>query len=107
RLVRHFQDLSWPDQGVPTKPRGALSFLEQVNWAQSTILGSGPIVVHCSAGIGCTGTIIVIDILADTIPQECLDCDIDISKMIQMEQRQHSGMVQMEAQYKFVYTAVQ
>ncbi|NWV80996.1 PTN11 phosphatase, partial [Dasyornis broadbenti] len=107
RMVRHFQYLSWPDHGVPTEPGGVLSFLEQVNQAHHSIPGSGPIVVHCSAGIGRTGTIIVIDILVDTIHRQGLDCDIDIPKMIQMVQRQSSGMVQTEAQYKFVYMAVQ
>lgn len=36
-----------------------------------------------------------------------MDCDIDIPKTIQMVRRQRSGMVQTEAQYKFVYMAVQ
>uniref|UniRef100_A0A3B5LWR2 Uncharacterized protein n=1 Tax=Xiphophorus couchianus TaxID=32473 RepID=A0A3B5LWR2_9TELE len=59
----------------------------------------------CSAGIGRTGTIIVIDILIDIINR--LDCDIDIPKTIQMVRQQRSGMVQTEAQYKFIYMAVQ
>lgn len=40
-------------------------------------------------------------------PPSGLDCDIDIPKTIQMVRRQRSGMVQTEAQYKFVYMAVQ
>lgn len=36
-----------------------------------------------------------------------LDCEIDIQKTIQMVRAQRSGMVQTEAQYKFVYLAVQ
>ncbi|MEQ2179359.1 hypothetical protein GOODEAATRI_024086 [Goodea atripinnis] len=61
----------------------------------------------CSAGIGRTGTIIVIDILIDIINRQGLDCDIDIPKTIQMVRQQRSGMVQTEAQYKFIYMAVQ
>lgn len=93
----------------------------------------------CSAGIGRTGTIIVIDILIDVINRQgernthlpllltyirthvllivacmfihtCvpgLDCDIDIPKTIQQVRQQRSGMVQTEAQYKFIYMAVQ
>lgn len=97
---------------------------------------------RCSAGIGRTGTIIVIDILIDVINRQgethkadntryhssmkilmcvflfvgllliriCvpgLDCDIDIPKTIQRVREQRSGMVQTEAQYKFIYMAVQ
>lgn len=36
-----------------------------------------------------------------------LDCDIDIPKTIQRVRQQRSGMVQTEAQYKFIYMAVQ
>lgn len=38
---------------------------------------------------------------------EGLDCDIDIPKTIQRVRQQRSGMVQTEAQYKFIYMAVQ
>uniref|UniRef100_A0A8C4UYX8 protein-tyrosine-phosphatase n=1 Tax=Falco tinnunculus TaxID=100819 RepID=A0A8C4UYX8_FALTI len=107
RLVKHYQYFSWPDHGVPNEPGGVLSFLDQVNRAQRSIPDTGPIIVHCSAGIGRTGTIIVIDILVDIIHRQGLDCDIDIPKTIQMVRRQRSGMVQTEAQYKFVYMAVQ
>ncbi|XP_030207075.1 tyrosine-protein phosphatase non-receptor type 11b isoform X3 [Gadus morhua] len=107
RYIWHFQYLSWPDHGVPTEPGGVLSFLEQVNHTQTTIPDTGPIVVHCSAGIGRTGTIIVIDILIDVINRQGLDCDIDIPKSIQRVRQQRSGMVQTEAQYKFIYMAVQ
>lgn len=90
-----------------------------------------PVIVSCSAGIGRTGTIVVIDMILETIdtlglfrprPPEGtspwspsshlsvsppgLDCDIDISKYIQMVREQRSGMVQTEAQYKFIYLAV-
>ncbi|XP_055251975.1 tyrosine-protein phosphatase non-receptor type 6 isoform X3 [Moschus berezovskii] len=58
------------------------------------------------AGIGRTGTIIVIDMLMESISTKGLDCDIDIQKTIQMVRAQRSGMVQTEAQYKFIYVAI-
>lgn len=63
--------------------------------------------MHCSAGIGRTGTFIVIDMILDQIDREGLDCEIDIHRTILMVRSQRSGLVQTEAQYKFVYYAVQ
>ncbi|XP_072316878.1 tyrosine-protein phosphatase non-receptor type 6 [Eucyclogobius newberryi] len=106
RRISHFQYLSWPDHGVPQEPGGVLSFLDQVNNRQSQNPNAGPMIIHCSAGIGRTGTIVVIDMIIELISSIGRDCDIDISKIIQMVREQRSGMVQTEAQYKFIYLAV-
>uniref|UniRef100_A0A663M5F3 protein-tyrosine-phosphatase n=1 Tax=Athene cunicularia TaxID=194338 RepID=A0A663M5F3_ATHCN len=106
REIWHYQYLSWPDHGVPSEPGGVLSFLDQINQKQESIPDAGPVLVHCSAGIGRTGTIIVIDMIVETISTKGLDCDIDIQKTIQMVRAQRSGMVQTEAQYKFIYMAI-
>ena len=45
--------------------------------------------------------------IIDQIKKQGLDCEIDIQRTIQMVRSQRSGMVQTEAQYKFVYLAVQ
>ncbi|XP_034466974.1 tyrosine-protein phosphatase non-receptor type 6 isoform X2 [Hippoglossus hippoglossus] len=106
RQVWHYQYLSWPDHGVPEQPGGVLSFVTQVNCKQAEYPNAGPIIIHCSAGIGRTGTILVIDMILETIDTLGLDCDIDIPKYIQMVREQRSGMVQTETQYKFIYLAV-
>ncbi|XP_058059134.1 tyrosine-protein phosphatase corkscrew isoform X1 [Anopheles bellator] len=105
----HFQ--VWPDHGVPGDPGCVLNFLQDVNTRQAQLqlegLLPGPICVHCSAGIGRTGTFIVIDMILDQILRQGHECEIDIQRTIQMVRSQRSGMVQTEAQYKFVYFAVQ
>ena len=85
-----------------------LNFLEVVNAKYESLEPvPGAIVVHCSAGIGRTGTFIVIDIIIDQIKRQGLNCEIDIQRTIQAVRSQRSGMVQTEAQYKFVYMAVE
>ncbi|MEE6512736.1 hypothetical protein FKM82_019940 [Ascaphus truei] len=106
RDIAHYQYKSWPDHGVPSDPGGVIGFLSEVNRMQDSIPEAGPIVVHCSAGIGRTGTIIAIDMLLDMINMKGLDSDIDVQKTIQMVRSQRSGMVQTEAQYKFIYSAI-
>uniref|UniRef100_A0A182QF65 protein-tyrosine-phosphatase n=1 Tax=Anopheles farauti TaxID=69004 RepID=A0A182QF65_9DIPT len=105
----HFQ--VWPDHGVPGDPGCVLNFLQDVNTRQAQLqlegVMPGPICVHCSAGIGRTGTFIVIDMILDQILRQGHECEIDIQRTIQMVRSQRSGMVQTEAQYKFVYFAVQ
>ncbi|CAH0557183.1 unnamed protein product [Brassicogethes aeneus] len=114
RKVFHYHFTAWPDHGVPSDPGCVLEFLHEVNRKQETLQGElpanqppGAILVHCSAGIGRTGTFIVIDMILDQLKKNGLDCEIDIQRTIQMVRSQRSGMVQTEAQYKFVYLAVQ
>lgn len=106
RRIYHYHFLPWPDYGVPSDPGSVLNFLNIVNTKQESVKDAGPVVVHCSAGIGRTGTFIVIDIILNQIKLFGLECEIDIQKTIQMVRSQRSGMVQTEAQYKFVYMAV-
>ncbi|XP_037937457.1 tyrosine-protein phosphatase corkscrew [Teleopsis dalmanni] len=111
RRIFHYHFQIWPDHGVPGDPGCVLNFLHDVNTKQSQLMqaeeNSGPICVHCSAGIGRTGTFIVIDMILDQINRYGLDTEIDIQRTIQMVRSQRSGLVQTEAQYKFVYYAVQ
>ncbi|XP_036676312.2 tyrosine-protein phosphatase corkscrew isoform X2 [Drosophila suzukii] len=111
RRIYHYHFQVWPDHGVPADPGCVLNFLQDVNTRQSHLAQAGekpgPICVHCSAGIGRTGTFIVIDMILDQIVRNGLDTEIDIQRTIQMVRSQRSGLVQTEAQYKFVYYAVQ
>ncbi|KAM5197499.1 LOW QUALITY PROTEIN: tyrosine-protein phosphatase non-receptor type 11-like [Hipposideros larvatus] len=107
RTVWQYHFWTWPDHGVPSGPRGMLDFLEEVHHNRRTSWMVEPVVFHCSAGIHQMGTFIVIDILIDIIREKGIDCDIDVPKTIQMVRSQRSGMVQTEAQYRFIFMAVQ
>ena len=72
REITQFHFKAWPDHGVPHDPGAVLGFLQDVNLQQTSLASDdgqemGPIVVHCSAGIGRTGTFIVVDILLNLI----------------------------------------
>ena len=62
RVVLHFHYIRWPDFGVPQTPDVFLDFLYAVR--SSGVLGPdvGPCVVHCSAGIGRSGTLCLVDV---------------------------------------------
>lgn len=104
RKVTQFQFTSWPDQHIPSDPASVLNFLYEVRNSQTP--NDGPMVVHCSAGIGRSGTLIVIDIIIDQLERKGLECEIDIQRTLGMLREQRSGLVQTEAQYKFIYLAV-
>ncbi|KFD63615.1 hypothetical protein M514_02052 [Trichuris suis] len=106
RFVYHYHFLAWPDHGVPANPGSVVNFLEEINQLETNLPDSKPIIVHCSAGIGRTGTFIAIDLILCLVRKNGLQCTIDIRQTVQMLRSQRSGMVQTEAQYKFVYMAV-
>lgn len=108
RKIFHYHFQAWPDHGVPSDPGCVLNFLHDVNLKQGNLEPrSAPIIVHCSAGIGRTGTFIVIDMIIDQIKRLGFESEVDIQRTVQMVRSQRSGMVQTEAQYKFVYLAIQ
>lgn len=108
-LQYHFK--SWPDHGVPREPGAVLQFLITVNreldQQRKALRGKlGQMVVHCSAGIGRTGTFIIVDMLLRLIAQNGPEAEIDIQKTVQDVRAQRSGMIQTEGQYKFLYEAI-
>lgn len=69
----------------------------------TNIIQRGAIVVHCSAGIGRSGAIIVIDMICDQIRKHGINFDIEIQKTVMHCRDHRPGMVQTEAQYAFIY----
>uniref|UniRef100_A0A8B9VDN6 Receptor-type tyrosine-protein phosphatase C n=1 Tax=Anas zonorhyncha TaxID=75864 RepID=A0A8B9VDN6_9AVES len=101
REVTHIQFTSWPDHGVPEDPHLLLKLRRRVN-ALSNFF-SGPIVVHCSAGVGRTGTYIGIDAMLEGLDAEGR---VDVYGYVVKLRRQRCLMVQVESQYILIHQAL-
>uniref|UniRef100_A0AAR2JVB3 protein-tyrosine-phosphatase n=1 Tax=Pygocentrus nattereri TaxID=42514 RepID=A0AAR2JVB3_PYGNA len=101
REVTHIQFTSWPDHGVPGDPGLLLKLRRRVNSFKNVF--SGPIVTHCSAGVGRTGTYICIDAMIESLEAEGR---VDIYGYVAKLRRQRCLMVQVEAQYVLIHTAL-
>ncbi|XP_032856653.1 receptor-type tyrosine-protein phosphatase C isoform X2 [Tyto alba] len=101
RDVTHIQFTSWPDHGVPEDPHLLLKLRRRVN-ALSNFF-SGPIVVHCSAGVGRTGTYIGIDAMLEGLDAEGR---VDVYGYVVKLRRQRCLMVQVESQYILIHQAL-
>ncbi|XP_013884056.1 receptor-type tyrosine-protein phosphatase delta isoform X6 [Austrofundulus limnaeus] len=101
REVRHFQFTAWPDHGVPEHPTPFLAFLRRVKSCNPP--DAGPMIVHCSAGVGRTGCFVVIDAMSERIKHEKT---IDIYGHVTLMRSQRNYMVQTEDQYIFIHDAL-
>ncbi|KAG7327907.1 hypothetical protein KOW79_007851 [Hemibagrus wyckioides] len=101
RLVTQLHFTSWPDFGVPLSPIGMLKFLKKVKSVNPA--HAGPIIVHCSAGVGRTGTFIVIDALMNMMHAEGR---VDVFNFVSRIRNQRCQLVQTDMQYSFIYQAL-
>eukprot|EP00039_Didymoeca_costata_P031375 m.34436 g.34436 ORF g.34436 m.34436 type:complete len:397 (+) comp8723_c0_seq2:118-1308(+) len=117
RDIFHFWYTGWPDHGVPSTPAPVIEFLRDVQGKAKDINVSvfilsyliriffnAPILVHCSAGIGRTGTFMAIDMGMRELQGEWRVTDIkgNVRKM----RTERAGSVQTPVQYKFVHQAL-
>lgn len=102
--VRHVSQmayLSWPDHGVPESPDEFIGFVEQVRTHRQ---GSfEPTIVHCSAGIGRTGVLILMETAMCLIEANQAVYPLDLTRQMR---DQRASMVQTASQYKFVCEAI-
>ncbi|XP_016392855.1 tyrosine-protein phosphatase non-receptor type 9-like [Sinocyclocheilus rhinocerous] len=114
RQVTHFQFLSWPDYGVPSSALSLIDFLgavkHQQQWAVQAFgsqwrghpLGP-PMVVHCSAGIGRTGTFCALDICLSELQDVGT---LNICQTVRRMRAQRAFSIQTPEQYYFCHTAI-
>lgn len=102
RTVTQFHFRSWPAHGVPTSTKALLEFRRKVN--KSYRGRSCPIVVHCSDGVGRSGTYVLIDMVLNRLSKGCKE--IDIAATLEHVRDQRGGMVQNRQQFEFCLMAV-
>ncbi|XP_071163564.1 receptor-type tyrosine-protein phosphatase alpha-like [Mytilus edulis] len=101
KVVKQFHFTVWPDKNVPKYSSSLVHFRHKVN--NTEVSCTGPMVVHCSAGIGRTGTFIGLDYVANQAKEVEY---VDVFGCVEGLRRQRVNMVQTQRQYVFLHDAV-
>lgn len=106
REILHFHYTTWPDFGVPESPASFLNFLFKVRESGCLNSDHGPVVVHCSAGIGRSGTFCLVDscLLLMSLRKDPLS--VKIQDVLLEMRRYRMGLIQTADQLRFSYLAV-
>ncbi|XP_050922375.1 receptor-type tyrosine-protein phosphatase H isoform X9 [Lates calcarifer] len=103
RKVKHFHFTAWPDHGVPQGTKILIQFRELVRWHIEREADGAPTVVHCSAGVGRTGTIIALDVLLQQLVKKR---GVGINAFVHKMRLSRPYMVQTESQYVFLHQCI-
>ncbi|CAF0852665.1 unnamed protein product [Rotaria sordida] len=107
REIEHYWYTAWPDQSCPDNAQPLIELVKNVEKSRLELSNLnkhfGPIVVHCSAGIGRTGCFIA---LSNGVKQLDNEHIIDIVRILCDLRRDRGGMIQTNDQYQFVYQAL-
>ncbi|XP_076016934.1 tyrosine-protein phosphatase non-receptor type 2a isoform X2 [Genypterus blacodes] len=105
REIYHFHYTTWPDFGVPESPASFLNFLLKVRESGSLGPEHGPSVVHCSAGIGRSGTFALVDTCLVLMDRR-KSSSVDVQKVLLDMRDYRMGLIQTPDQLRFSYMAV-
>ncbi|XP_059001120.1 receptor-type tyrosine-protein phosphatase V-like isoform X4 [Mustela lutreola] len=103
RRVKQLQFTTWPDHSVPEAPRSLLTFVELVREQARVIQGTGPILVHCSAGVGRTGTFVALSRLLRQLEEEQT---VDVFNAVYALRLYRPLMIQTPSQYIFLHSCL-
>ncbi|XP_008275986.1 tyrosine-protein phosphatase non-receptor type 1 [Stegastes partitus] len=106
REILHFHYTTWPDFGVPESPASFLNFLFKVRESGCLNSDQGPVVVHCSAGIGRSGTFCLVDTCLLLMSLRKDPSSVRIRDVLLEMRRYRMGLIQTADQLRFSYLAV-
>ncbi|XP_034627339.1 receptor-type tyrosine-protein phosphatase R [Trachemys scripta elegans] len=101
--VKHYWYTSWPDHKTPDSAQPLLQLMLDVEEDRMASAGRGPVIVHCSAGIGRTGCFIATAIGCHQLKEEGV---VDALSIVCQLRVDRGGMVQTSEQYEFVHHAL-
>uniref|UniRef100_A0A8B9YV74 protein-tyrosine-phosphatase n=1 Tax=Bos mutus grunniens TaxID=30521 RepID=A0A8B9YV74_BOSMU len=91
RRVKQLQFTTWPDHSVPEAPSSLLAFVELVREQARAAVGAGPLLVHCSAGVGRSGTFVALWRLLRQLEEEHV---VDVFHAVHMLRLHRPLMIQ-------------
>ncbi|KAJ1831942.1 hypothetical protein IWW55_002892 [Coemansia sp. RSA 2706] len=105
RTVTQLHFIGWPDHGVPQSP---VPMLQMIRELRETVKppADSPVVVHCSAGVGRSGTFMVVDAAVDYFAQNSDYSGDLVADAFRSLRSQRTLMVQTLAQYMFCYQTI-
>ncbi|XP_063750225.1 receptor-type tyrosine-protein phosphatase H-like isoform X7 [Eleginops maclovinus] len=103
RTVKHFHFTAWPDHGVPQGAEVLIQFRGLMRRHIDSDGAGAPTVVHCSAGVGRTGTIMALDVLLQQLEKERA---VGINAFVHKMRLSRPHMVQTESQYVFLHHCI-
>ena len=88
--------MNWPDFGVPNDPKQVLNVVDMFEQTLDDYqYSTGPIVVHCSAGVGRTGVFIAFMHIKEMLSRHKIPFDFSIKSVIKKLREQRYGMIQV------------
>ncbi|XP_033625763.1 tyrosine-protein phosphatase non-receptor type 1-like isoform X2 [Asterias rubens] len=104
--VLQYHYTKWPDFGVPKSPEAFLKFLHHVRQTGSLADNVGPPVIHCSAGIGRSGTFCLVDTCLVLIEKNGHTNGLSVKEILLEMRRCRMGLIQTHDQLRFSYLAI-